>query len=78
MNCGIYSATQQTSFDTFVLKKDEYAILRIYGDNIVTKKIINKKMSNGIYIFKTDDFKEVQILTKSNNKWVIVHLLASE
>ena len=36
-------------------------------ETTLSQKIINK-MSNGIYIFKTDDFKEVQILTKSNNK----------
>lgn len=64
MNCGVYSARLQVSFDTFTLKNNEYAILRIYGENIITKQIFDKKMSDGIYIFKTDDFKGIEILTR--------------
>ncbi|EQA7375959.1 TPA: hypothetical protein ACSQ42_000858 [Klebsiella aerogenes] len=64
MSCGTYSARLQVSFDAFTLKNNEYAILRIYGENIITKQIVDNKMSDGIYIFKTDDFKGIEILTR--------------
>ena len=64
MSCGVYSARLQVSFDSFTLKNNEYAILRIYGENIITKQVVDKKMSDGIYIFKTDDFKGIKILTR--------------
>ncbi len=64
MSCGTYSARLQVSFVTFTLKNNEYAILRIYGENIITKQIVDNKMSDGIYVFKTDDFKGIEILTR--------------
>ena len=68
MSCGVYSARLEVSFDTFTLKNNEYAILRIYGENIITKRVVDKKMSDGIYIFKTDDFKGIEILTRKEKK----------
>lgn len=62
-NCGVYSARLEVSFNTFKLKNNEYAILRIYGENIITKKVADKKMSDGIYISKTDDFNGIEIIS---------------
>ncbi|WP_273908485.1 hypothetical protein [Enterobacter bugandensis] len=67
LNCGIYSARMQDAFDSFTLNNNKYAILRIYGENIIAKKLIDKKMSGGIYIFKTDDFKAVEIIKQKGN-----------
>ncbi len=65
MSCGTYSARHQTKFDTFEVKKTEYAILKIYGDNIIAKKAIDNKVSDGIYIFKTENLGEVKIITRN-------------
>lgn len=67
LNCGTYSARLQDSFDTFTLKNNKYAILKIYGENIIAKRIVDKNKSNGIYIFKTDDFKDVEIIKQKGN-----------
>lgn len=66
MSCGVYSARLEVSFNTFKLKNNEYAILRIYGENIITKRVVDNKMSDGIFIFKTDDFNGIEIISRKD------------
>lgn len=58
---GKNSAEKQNSYDGFISNGENFAIVKIYGDAFIAKKIRDGKFSDGIYIFKTDDFKKISI-----------------
>lgn len=62
-SCGTYIARQKTIFHTFTSDNTKYAIINIYGDNFIAKKLKNNKPSGDIFIFRPEDFKKKPITT---------------
>lgn len=58
---GRSSAANQNRFDGFVINKDKYVIAKIYGENYIVKKVVNGNLDDGVYIFKSEDFKNINI-----------------
>jgi len=58
---GAYSARIAKEFYAFNKDSEQYAIVRIYGENLLTKRIIDKKTTKGTYIFKADDISGLKL-----------------
>lgn len=54
-------AENANSYNGFDFNNENYVIAKIYGDAYIAKKIKNGKLNDGIYIFKSDDFKSINI-----------------
>ena len=58
---GRSSAANQNRFDGFSINKDKYVIAKVYGENYIVKKVVNGYLDDGVYIFKSEDFKSINI-----------------
>lgn len=54
-------AENANSYNGFDFNNEKYVIVKIYGDAYIAKKNNNGKLNDGIYIFKSDDFKSINI-----------------
>lgn len=64
---GKYIANISDKYDGFTIKNEHYAIVKIYGDNFIVKKISDGKLTHGIQIFDKADLKNITIEKVSLN-----------
>ncbi|VUC84273.1 Uncharacterised protein [Raoultella terrigena] len=58
---GTFIARTTDNFNTFTYKNENYKLIKNYGDNIIAIKEANKENTNGVYLFKAEDLKEIRI-----------------
>lgn len=61
---GTIDARNPREFYTFNLEKNNYAIIKIYGDNLVAVKLNSEKKRVGTFYFKTDIISNKEIFTE--------------
>lgn len=54
------SAKYNNNYDVFT-KEEYYALINTSTDIVVVKKVINKELSDGFYIFKIEDLTDVEV-----------------
>lgn len=58
---GTFIARTTDNFNTFTYKNENYKLIKNYGDNIIAIKEVDKQNTNGVYLFKAEDLKEIRI-----------------
>ncbi|WP_431296456.1 hypothetical protein [Rahnella sp. PAMC 25559] len=64
---GSHFARMNQSFYTFYLEKTKYAIVGTYGNNLITSKVIDNKISTGVYIYKDSEIKNALLKREKIN-----------
>ncbi|WP_371972583.1 hypothetical protein ACB496_11640 [Lelliottia nimipressuralis] len=54
------NAKWNSNYDVFT-KGGDYALINASADSVIVKKVINKKLSDGFYIFKIEDLNNVEV-----------------
>lgn len=58
---GTFIARTTDNFNTFTYQNENYKLIKNYGDNIIAIKDNDKENTNGVYLFKVEDLKEIRI-----------------